>query len=228
MVSNSEPLPEGTVIMADNQYAGRGQRENTWHAEPGLNLTFSLFLNPAFLSVDKQYLLNMAVSVGLKDVLSRFSGEGITVKWPNDIYYGDRKMGGILIENSIIGNLYKSAIIGIGINVNQRVFDEERVKTAVSLSEILQRDVNLMVLLAEICGGIEGQYLRLRGNHDDLKHEYLKRLYKYEKRAWFRDGNGAFEGNITDVTQAGQLIIRTAQAMRVYNFKEVEFVRDFK
>ena len=224
MVSNSEPLPEGTVIMADNQYAGRGQQENTWHAEPGLNLTASIFLKPSFLPVDKQFMLNMAVSIGIRDALRQFVTDDISIKWPNDIYYKDRKLGGILIENSIIGSSYKSAIIGVGLNVNQTNFNPEQVKTAVSIREILQEDVNLMVFLAEICKRIEVQYLRLKANPSDMTADYLNGLYKFQQNATFRDRFGIFQGIIKDVSSRGQLIISKGGLNVGYSFKEVEFL----
>ena len=224
MVSNSEPLAEGTVIMADNQYAGRGQHENTWHADPGLNLTASILLKPVFLPVNRQFRLNMAISIALRNALKTRITEHIAIKWPNDIYHLDRKLGGILIENSISGSQYKTAVIGIGINVNQIIFSPQKVKTAVSLSEILQENVNLMELLAEICSHIEGQYLRLKGNSDDLTKDYLSGLYKFGQIATFKDKNGPFKGVIENVTPDGALVVATEGCTKAYNFKEIEFI----
>lgn len=224
MVSNSEPLAEGTVIMADNQYAGRGQHENVWHAEPGLNLTASILLKPVFLPVDRQFRLNMAISIALRNALKTWVAEHISIKWPNDIYYLEKKLGGILIENSISGSEYKTAVVGIGINVNQINFSAQQVKTAVSLSEILQENVNLIELLAEICSHIEGQYLRLKGNSDNLTDDYLSGLYKFGQMATFKDKYGAFEGVIENVTPDGALVIATRGNSRAYNFKEIEFI----
>lgn len=226
MASKSEPLPEGTVIMADNQYAGRGQHENVWHAEPGLNLTASIFLKPGFLPVDRQFLLNMAISIALRNALKMRVEEHISIKWPNDIYYLDRKLGGLLIENSVSGGNYKSAIIGIGLNVNQLEFSRERVKTAVSLREILQEDVNLMELLAEICSHIEAQYLKLKGNPGHLADDYMSGLYKFGQLASFRDKHGSFEGSIVDVTVDGGLVVAVGEGKRRYNFREIEFITE--
>lgn len=224
MVSNSEPLAEGTVIMADNQYAGRGQHQNTWHADPGLNLTASIFLKPVFLPVNKQFRLNMAISIALRNALKTRIAEHIAIKWPNDIYYLERKLGGILIENTISGSQYKTAVIGIGVNVNQVTFSPQQVKTAVSLHEILQENVNLIELLAEICSHIEGQYLRLKGNSDDLTNDYLSGLYKFGQIATFKDKNGPFKGVIENVTPDGALIVATGGSSKAYNFKEIEFI----
>jgi BirA family biotin operon repressor/biotin-[acetyl-CoA-carboxylase] ligase len=225
MVSKSEPLPEGTVIMADNQFAGRGQQENTWHATAGLNLTFSIFLKPAFLSIDKQFMLNIAVSIGISNALKAFVPEGIKVKWPNDVYHHDKKMGGVLIENTIAGSGYKSSIIGIGINVNQQEFQAEAVKNATSLSKILQRDVNLLSVLTELCLQIERQYLQLKaGNYEVLMRDYINGLYRFDMDADYRENAGLFKGRITGVTESGQLLMRVGHAERTYNFKEVEFL----
>lgn len=227
MVSNSEPLPEGTVIMADKQFAGRGQQNNTWFATPGLNLTFSLYLSPAFLPISKQFLLNMAVSVGIRDALAVLLGDFLKVKWPNDLYYNDQKLGGILIENILSGNKYKASIIGIGINVNQLDFDLRLLNRATSIGKILQRDVNLIELLGQISSQIERQYLRLKsGNLDNLQENYLNGLYKFNQKALFRQEGKIFEGMITKVTDTGLLVILSEGIEKQYNFKEVEFLNN--
>lgn len=224
-VSNSEPLPEGTVIMADHQFAGRGQQENIWHAEPGMNLTFSIYLCPSFLSIGHQFMLNMAVSVGIRDALRDLLGPWLKVKWPNDVYYNQYKLGGILIENILSGIHYKASIIGIGINVNQLVFDPALLNRATSIGKILQRDVNLGELLGKILSHIECQYLKLKsGNFNNLKEDYLKGLYKFNEKAIYCHNGEAFEGVITDVAAGGLLIIDSGGAEKQYNFKEVEFL----
>ncbi|WP_316810513.1 biotin--[acetyl-CoA-carboxylase] ligase [Pedobacter heparinus] len=225
--SNSEPLPEGTVIMADNQFAGRGQQENTWYAEPGLNLTFSIYLCPSFLMVSEQFLLNMAVSTAVGDALGAYLGGFLKVKWPNDLYYLDQKIGGILIENIIAGASYKASIIGVGINVNQVNFDPELLNKATSISKILQRDVNLMELLAIICENIEAEYLKLKaGNSNKLQYNYINSLYKFNKPAFYRHNGECFEGIIVDVTENGLLVILSEGVKRGYTFKEVEFLNN--
>lgn len=225
MLSKSEPLPEGTVIMADNQYAGRGQQENVWHAEPGLNLTVSILLTPTFLPLKQQFMLNIAVSNGIYHALNSLIKSGLTIKWPNDIYYNDLKIGGVLIENNISGSSIKSSIIGIGLNVNQKHFDPEKVKTASSLSIILQEDVNLTQLLASICCHIEVQYLKLkRGSYDNSTNDYIKHLYKLNQPALYRQSGEVFEGQVTGVTKLGLLLLNVEGAIREYNFKEIEFI----
>jgi BirA family biotin operon repressor/biotin-[acetyl-CoA-carboxylase] ligase len=225
LVSKSEPLPEGTVIMADNQFAGRGQQQNSWQSAPGKNLTFSIYLKPSFLSVQKQFLLNMAVSIALNNALRALAGDEVKIKWPNDIYFGKQKLGGILIENLLSGQTYKTGIIGIGVNVNQVEFSGVIQARAISLTQILQKNVNLIELLAVICSHIESQYLKLRENNlVSLESDYLKRLLWYNQTGKFLHNGQEFEGVITGVTEQGMLVIKSKGMEKTYNFKEVEFL----
>ena len=225
MLSKSEPLPEGTVIMADDQYAGRGQQGNKWISRAGCNLTFSIYLKPFFLPVDKQFMLNIAVSIGINNALRSYMPDGIKIKWPNDVYFDDKKIGGVLIENIISAGNIKSTIIGIGINVNQRNYDGLGLNQVSSLGEILQQDVDLNKLLAQICKCIEVEYLKLRSGDYDLQHDlYLKDLYKFGEKCTYRDGENTFEGKIINVTKTGLLMIDVEGERREYGFKEIEFL----
>jgi BirA family biotin operon repressor/biotin-[acetyl-CoA-carboxylase] ligase len=225
LVSKSEPLPEGTVIMADHQFAGRGQQENTWQAEPGKNLTISILLRPKFLPLNKQFLLNMAISIAINKALSSYVPTGISIKWPNDIYYLNKKLGGILIENTIVGNAIKTAVIGIGLNVNQKEFSKELTSKATSLHQILQEDVNLVPLLSEICIQIESLYLQLKsGSYTFLTNAYVDKLYKINTASMYRHNGEVFEGTIIGITDLGLLnVMRNGKAVQ-FNFKEIEFL----
>lgn len=225
LVSKSEPLPEGTVIMADDQFAGRGQQENTWHADPGKNLTVSILLKPAFLPLQKHFLLNMTISVAINNALSKFLPNDVRIKWPNDIYYQNKKLGGILIENAIVGSTIKNAVIGIGLNVNQEHFSTELANKATSLHQILQQDVNLEMLLAEICSQIESLYLQLKAGKDTfLRAAYVTKLYKINTPSLYRQNGEVFEGTIKGVTDLGLLHIEQGGEVNQYNFKEIEFL----
>lgn len=229
LLSKSEPLPEGTVIMADDQYAGRGQQSSTWHAEPGKNLTFSILLRPTFLAVGHQFLLNMAISIAINEALSKLIPTGMSIKWPNDIYFNDQKLGGILIENSLSGNAIKSAVIGIGINVNQVIFAPELKARATSVAQILQENVNLEQLLAEICSQIEQMYFRLRaGDHNFLRKSYVDKLYLHNKSSLYRSNGESFEGTIAGVEDNGMLLVGCTGTLRKFNFKEIEFINNNK
>lgn len=225
LVSKSEPLPEGTVIMADDQFAGRGQQNAVWLSHPGKNLTFSLLLNPFFLAIADQFLLNMMICNALKAALRTVSGENILFKWPNDLYFNGKKLGGILIENMLAGSKYKVAIVGIGINVNQLEFSGLLADLAISLGQILQQDVNLIQLLAEICSQIESGYLKLRSNtYPALRERYLEGLYRFNELALYKQGNEVFEAKLIDVTKQGQLVLEKHGEPLHYNFKEIEFL----
>ncbi len=226
LTSNSEPLPEGTVIMAEHQFAGRGQQDNVWHAEPAKNLTFSVFLKPDFIAPENGFLINIMVSLALNRALSKYLQTNLTIKWPNDIYFGDKKIGGILIENVIMGNKLKHTIIGIGLNVNQLNFDERLTKTATSITQILQQDVDLTTLLAEICTQIEQAYLNLRQGKSVLLTEmYVSKLYQLNKKAKYSHQGEEFCGVIQGVTGHGLLKIQPIDGeVLTFGFKEVSFL----
>lgn len=225
LMSKSEPLPEGTVIMADDQFAGKGQQQNTWYSEPKKNLTFSILLHPKFLPIDKQFLLNMAVSLGINKALSKYLGSDVCIKWPNDIYYQHKKLGGVLIENTIVGNVLKSAVVGIGVNINQQKFPSELKDKATSLRQILQEDVNLELILAEICSQIECMYLQLKAGKDtSIYDDYVSNLYRINKLASYRQNGEVFEGIIKGVSKTGLLSIDVNGELLTFNFKEVEFL----
>ncbi len=226
LLSKSEPLPEGTVIMADDQFAGRGMQENIWKSEPGKNLTLSILLRPIFLALNKQFLLNMAISVAINNTLSAYLAHGLSIKWPNDIYYNDLKLGGVLIENTIIGNQIKNTVIGIGINVNQQFFPPDLIHKSTSLHQILQKNVNLEMLLADLCSQIEVFYLNLRAKKEDLlRKAYTDKLYKINITSLYRQNGEVFEGTITGVSDSGLLNMNTSGKLTQFNFKEVEFLR---
>ena len=225
LLSKSEPLPEGTVIMADEQFAGRGQQQNTWHAEPGKNLTISILLKPTFLPLEKQFLLNMAISIAINNALKVFVKEQVKIKWPNDIYYQNKKIGGVLIENTIVGSLIKNTVVGIGLNVNQQTFLGDLSTRATSLTQILQQDVNLHQLLSEICSQIESLYLKLKaGNYTFLTITYVDNLYKINETALYRQNGEVFEGIIKGVSETGILKLEREGFLQAYNFKEIEFL----
>ena len=114
---------EGTIVIADEQTSGKGMDINIWESEPGKNLTFSIFFKPDFLRADQQFLLNKSISLGVYDFIkSLVTHQKVTIKWPNDIYVGDKKIAGILINNTIAGNELFYSVAGIGVNINQQKF----------------------------------------------------------------------------------------------------------
>lgn len=211
--------------MAEAQLAGRGQQQNGWHAQPGKNLTFSILLNPGFLPISQQFDLNRAISLGVHYALKPILGNALRVKWPNDIYYDDYKLGGILIENILSGEKIKHSVIGIGINVNQNEFPAY-VPNATSVKQILQSDYDLRTLLSEICGCIEAYYLKLKaGRFNDIKADYLQILYGLNEWRNFKSNGEVFEGEITAVTPEGLLTVSTKAGNKTFGLKEIEFLK---
>lgn len=212
-------VPDGTLVVTDHQTAGRGQMGNTWEAMPGKNLTFTLILHPRFLLATRQFELNMAVSLGISDWLSRY-GESFRIKWPNDVYFKDQKMGGILIQNMLRGQFLEHSLVGIGLNINQTKFEVPR---AISLTEIAGETFDLTMVLEELCLSIESRYLQLRGGGLFLKDVYLTRLYRFGEEHLFEAGN-YFKGRIRDVDSSGNLVIDTENGQKVFPFKGVSYV----
>lgn len=224
LLSNSTPLIDGTVIMAENQFAGRGQQQNKWFTEQGKNLTFSIYLKPEFLPLTDQFALTMAASLGVFDALFPLLGDGLKIKWPNDIYYHDQKLGGILIENIVQGMDIKGTIIGIGLNINQEKFPDYLPK-AISLKQILRQDYDLKTILTDICGRIEKNYSLLKaGNKSIVRNQYLDRLYCKDEVRFYKTAEGVIEGNIKTVREDGLLVINNNGKELEFSFKEVEFL----
>lgn len=225
-LSNSAPLPEGTVIMAGEQTAGRGQLDSKWISQPGKNLTFSVLFNPRFLSLPDQFDLNKAVSLGINDVLATYLGDRARIKWPNDCFAGHKKIGGVLIENMISGSQIKHAIIGIGLNINQITYPQS-LKNVTSLSKILHVHYDLMALLGEICSALEARYLQLRAGKKQLIHaEYLTRLYGLHEWRPFKINGRMQDGKIVGIAPDGRLEVEFDDGIRRFGFKEIEFVND--
>lgn len=224
VLANNEPVPEGTVIMAESQVAGRGQQQNKWYSSVNESLAFSILLKPAFLPVTQQFLLTCAISLGIYDAFLPLVGQQLKVKWPNDIYIANRKLGGILIENQVQGSIIRNSIIGIGLNINQKKFPGW-VSNAVSLRQILQTDYDLKALLLEICRHIEHWYIKLKhGETSQIQDAYLQTLYWLNTPGRFKAQDVIFDGVITGVSPMGQLQVRQNEMLKKYNLKEIEFL----
>jgi BirA family biotin operon repressor/biotin-[acetyl-CoA-carboxylase] ligase len=224
LVSKSEPLIDGTVIMADHQFAGRGQKSNVWISKKGENLTFSIYLKTSFLAVNEQFFLNIAVCLGITDWLISLLKHDCSIKWPNDIFYKNRKLGGILIENITKGYQLKESIVGIGLNINQTDF-EHLEDNATSIAKILHQNYDLTNLLAQICGAIEKRYLQLRsGQKLLLNAEYQSRLFLLNQSNNFEIDNRIVEGKIKGVTPEGYLIIEIDGENHQFDLKTVKFI----
>jgi len=223
LLSKNKPS-EGTVITAWSQEQGRGQIGRTWQSEPGKNLTFSLILYPTFLSAKRQFLLNQAIAMGVSDGINTFLSD-VKVKWPNDIYVGNKKVCGILIQNILSGINIQSSVIGIGLNVNQIDFAKDLPNPS-SLALIAQKEFDLLKVLETICEKIETRYLQLRGgNYNLIQKDYLKYLYRLQEESLFQYPEGEiFSGSIVGVSETGKLKIHHKKGEELFDIREVKFI----
>ena len=216
-------LPEGVVFIADSQIGGRGQASNRWESEPSKNLTFSILLYPEFLEISRQFELSKTISLGVTDYLNELT-HNVSIKWPNDIYLENRKVAGILIENSIRINKISSSIVGIGLNINQQIFVSDA-PNPVSLSQITGESYNLDESLSDLCRKIDRRYSQLcNGGFSQIDKDYTQILFRRETWSIYSDENGDFEGKILGVDSIGRLRIETNSGqINKYQFKEVTF-----
>ena len=223
LLSKNHAPVEGTVILADHQSAGKGYAGNTWDAQTGQNILMSLIYFPTFVQPYQQFNLNIAVSLGIYDALLPLAGEDLSIKWPNDIYFKTKKIGGILIENSLRGSMIQSSIIGIGINVNQQVFNDGI--NASSIALITGKETDRFMLTAKICEAIEPYYLQLKNSKlYELRQLYQSRLLGINQNQLFKKGGNTFNAIINGVTLDGKLILQRDTGILEFGFKEVEFV----
>jgi len=204
---------EPEFIYAGYQTAGRGQTGNSWESEKGKNLICSILLPPN----KNLYFLNIAVSVAIL----RLFEEPLTIKWPNDIYWKDKKLAGILLENAIIGNEVKYTIAGIGLNVNQTKFTSDA-PNPVSLKQISGKEYAIDQLMQDLLDAIHAV---LNEPEEAIWSEYKAHLYRREGYWPFADQNGAFEAQIEDVLPSGEIVLQDeAGQQRTYHFKQVRYV----
>lgn len=206
---------EGTIVWALQQTEGRGQRGKSWNTKAGENLTFSVIYLPVFLAVGCQFRLSQAISLAVADCLKTLfidkkrDTNPIKIKWPNDIYIHDKKVGGILIENSVQQGNLSSSIIGIGLNVNQTNFPLD-LPNPTSLKLELGNEFKLKELLDDLCKNLEARYLQLKANHwDKLEADYLELLYRLGEEARFIY-KGEIVATVKGTTSAGMLILETS------------------
>ena len=223
LLSKNNPS-EGTVISAWNQANGKGQIGRKWQSEAGKNLTFSIIFYPEFLPAKLQFLLSQAIALGVYDFVSQFIGN-VKVKWPNDIYVGDKKICGILIQNILSGMTIQSSVIGIGMNINQAEFDSN-ISNPTSLFLETNKEFELATLLEMLCKKVEARYLQLRaGNYALIQNDYLKNLYRFQEQSLFQYPEGEiFKGKIVGLTEPGKLIIHHNNGEEIFDLREVIFL----
>ena len=213
------------VVSADGQTAGKGMGSNTWESEVGKNLTFSLALGVDFLSAGRQFLLSEAVALGLVQALDALRpSEKLLIKWPNDIYYENRKLAGILINSTIKANMMDVSIIGIGLNVNQMQFQNWPTHP-VSMKMIAGKDFELQPLLEQIAEHIIIKVEQLKYNSTTIEQDYLKRLFRYRTWADYEVEGRTMQLFITGIDPFGRLLL-VDETNKTYCFdiKEIKFL----
>ena len=225
-----EELPHGYCISADFQTSGHGQATNRWESEDGKNLLFSLLLRPTVIPAAEQFVITELVTLAIINALQDYIRQKITIKWPNDIYVGDKKLCGILIENALCGSTIDTCIVGIGININQELFVSDA-PNPVSLKQLNGRDNDRGEILAEIYQNILNYYGYLADNwqNNDIKqslhYEYMNNLYRRTGYHNYSTSEGEhFRAEIEDIGPQGHLTLRLESGeQRTFAFKEVIF-----
>lgn len=215
---------EMTLVTATNQSRGRGQQGNSWESERGKNLLFSLRIHPHMIDANRQFILSQAIALAICETLRLYT-DNITVKWPNDIYWNDQKICGILIENTLSGKRIETCIIGVGININQKTF-VSNAPNPVSLTQITSKETELSFVLAEVVKRFKSYYNRIKANDtDDIVRTYSESLYRRKGFHCFADKNGTFEAEISSITPIGHILLTDRNGnQREYAFKEVKHV----
>lgn len=212
LLAKGEWPEEELFLYAGYQTAGRGQTGNGWESEPDKNLICSILLPNKNL-----YFLNIAVSVAI----IRLIGEPFTIKWPNDIYYRDKKLAGILLENAIVGSIVKYSIAGVGLNVNQTKFTSDA-PNPVSLKQITGKTYDIDQLMKDLFEAVKAV---LNEPEERIWSEYKDHLYRQEGWYAYEDQNGRFEARIIDVLPTGEIVLQDKQGNeRIYHFKQIRYV----
>lgn len=219
---------QGTAIFAHEQVQGKGQRGKTWITEKGVNVILSVVINPFPLRTTQQFFLTTCIAVAIYEFFSKYAGEDTRIKWPNDLYWQDRKAGGILIENVVSSgatetNRWQWAIVGAGININQTGFSSG-LKNPVSLRQITGNTFDPVPLAKELCHLMNEKFKQiLAGNFEKIFSEYLSHLYKRNETVKLKKENRVFEATIIGVSPSGKLIIKHS-IEEEFDFGEVEWL----
>lgn len=213
------------VVSADEQTAGKGMGSNSWESEVGKNLTFSLAADMSFLPAERQFLLSEAVPLGIVEVLDKLLPvEKLSIKWPNDIYYGNRKLAGILINSTIKASMMDISIIGIGLNVNQIQFQNWPTHP-VSLKLITGKDFELQPLLEQLAEHIIKKVEQLKSDPTIIEQSYLKRLFRYRTWADYEVDGKVLRLFMTGIDPFGRLqLVDEQQTLYTFDIKEIKFV----
>lgn len=220
-----DSLPEFAVVTTDFQVAGRGQRGNSWESKSAKNLLFSIYLTPTFVPVKKQFLISQISALSVADSLAKYA-DGITIKWPNDIYWNQQKISGMLIEHNFSGEMLAESIIGIGLNVNQKNFVSDA-PNPVSLYNIIGEEVKRENILNDVLNRLRNYYEMLKSGEELIIKAYHNSLFRKDGFHLYRDKEGEFLARIVRVESDGRFVLATQDGeVRSFLFKEVQVVLD--
>lgn len=224
--NNIDPHQHGDVLLTDFQSAGRGLANNSWESENGKNLLVSFFLKPENLEADKQFYLNIAVSLSVYHTVKHFiNSESVTIKWPNDIYVDQQKIAGILISHTIMGSSIEHSVVGIGLNVNQQVFLSDA-PNPVSMIHFLKKEISKEDCLLILIEKMNRYYSMLdTGHFQELHNQYTSALFRLEQWRDYLYQTEKIRARIINVLPLGQIELETTEGQIILcNFKEIEFV----
>ncbi len=222
-MAHARMAKHGAAWLAWEQTRGKGQRGKEWIANKGENIYLSILTEPHFLKPVDGFQLVAAVAVGTYRFVKKHLGQNISIKWPNDIYWNDRKTVGILIENIIQSNKWLYAVLGIGVNINQVAFDQQ-IRNAISWKQITGLTYDIVLLTEELCDDIDASYRQLADDPAAVVAQYQAAMYKLDQPVTFRRGDEAFQAIVKGVSDGGQLIVEQAKQETLLEWGTVEWV----
>ena len=220
------PQEDGYFIVTDYQTAGRGQVGNHWESKKGQNLLVSILIRPQGLAVDKQFRLSMIAALSvIKTLETLYPKYEWLIKWPNDIYYKEKKVGGILIENKLNGGYVGDCIFGLGLNINQTEFNSDA-PNPMSIKQITSQQADRETILSGVISHLNDLKVWLSdARYSELKQQYVSRLFRREGYYPYADEHGLFNAKFTDIDEMGQFVLETEIGeKRSYLFKQIKFI----
>jgi BirA family transcriptional regulator, biotin operon repressor / biotin---[acetyl-CoA-carboxylase] ligase len=213
----------GTVILADFQTGGRGQKGNAWESDSGKNLIFSVALDTSFLLATEQFYISMAMSLAVEATLRAFDIEDIKIKWPNDVFLKNKKTGGMLIENKLRGEYLRSSVVGIGLNVFQNEFSN-KFATSLTLNSLSSK-LSLKALTENLCEQIEKYFEYLQNKDFSFLHsQYLKTIFKMGQEHDFQVLDQIFSAQIFTIETEGKLVLKKESEFLKFEIKEIKYL----
>ncbi len=225
LTAKTSPI-EGTCVRTDYQTAGKGQIGRYWHSAPKKNLLCSYILYPTFLNIEQSFYLNVMSSLAIFDLCHELSINA-KVKWPNDIYVNNKKLAGVLVQNTLQGQNIKSTIVGIGLNINETNFPES-LPNPTSIAQLLGQSCDIETLFLSLSQHLENRYLMLKNKKLDLLWaDYHSSLYLLNQPSNFLTQEGkTFIGTIFGIEPNGKLRVEVNNNIESFNFREIQFMQN--